>query len=194
MKRGMKKTILYGFSLFLLLCSCQPARVTPRSTLPQEFTTGYQEIYGRFYDSIPYSVVALDLYSDGLELDSTHRMQGTGYNLYLSDIFVPDSLLAEGQYTSIPQDSLSSFSYAVSAYSFLLGRDYEGSPHGIYLLYIEEGKLQNIQVLDSGLFVVRDTTNGLTNVQFTLYYTNAENRVNTYEAHFQGALIPWPKQ
>ena len=58
--------------------------------MPKEYTSGWENIYGKCYDSVPYAVVALDLYSDGLELDSTHHMQGTGYNLCITDIFVPD--------------------------------------------------------------------------------------------------------
>ena len=182
--------------LFLLLggMACQPVKIIPVNELPQEFPLAYEEIYGQFYDSIPYPVVALDLYSEGLELDSTHRMQGTGYNLYVSDIFVPDSVLVPGTYTSIPKDNLNHFDFQQASYRFLPGKDYEGTPHGIYLLQIEKGQLQSIQVLDSGSFVVRDTTNGLTDLHFTFYYTNAENRVRTYEAHFQGAFIPWEKR
>ena len=172
----------------ILLASCTRTPVTPRATLPQEYESAWQEIYGHCYDSIPYAVVALDLYSQGLTLDDNHRMQGTGYNLYLSDIFVPDSLLAAGSYHSLNEDSL-----LPEPFTFLRGRSWEGTPSGMYLLYVEEGRLQNIQVLDSGSMVVRDTTNGLTDLQFTLYFTNSYGYKATYETHFQGALTPWKK-
>ena len=98
-------------------------------------------------------------------------MQGTGYNLCLSDIFVPDSLLAEGTYRS---DSVA------KVYTFLPGKDYEGIPNGAYLLEVEEGKIQQIQILDSGSFVYRHDS-----LLFTLYY----NQGKRYETSFGGPLI-----
>ena len=178
-------TTLIGLAI-LSLSSCQGFTPTPTSVLPAEYTSAWQEIYGHCYDSVPCAVVALDLYSEGLELDKkSHRMKGSGYNLYLSDIFVPDSLIEPGTYHS--DDSARPF-------TFLPGKDWEGTPSGMYLLYVKEGQLQSIQVLDSGLLVVRDTTNRLTDLQFTLYYTNAYGNKVTYSTHFQGALAPWQKQ
>ena len=187
------KKILF-IALVVLAAGCTPYKPTPYKGLPAEYTSAWQEIYGHCYDSIPYAVVALDLYSEGLALDKNHRMQGTGYNLYLSDIFVPDSLLAEGNYRSIPRDSLSSFTFHLSPYTFLPGRDWDGTPTGMYLLRIEEGKLQSIQLLDSGRMVVRDTTDHLTDLQFTLYYRNTYGNKATYTTHFQGTLSPWQKK
>ena len=178
------KKILY-IALALLATACTRYNPTPRTVMPTDFTSAWQEIYGHCYDSIPYAVVALDLYSEGLELDKNHRMQGTGYNLYLSDIFVPDSLLAAGSYRSDNSGKV---------YTFLPGRDYEGTPTGMYLLRIEDSKLQSIQVLDSGLMEVKDTTNSLIELQFTLYYRNAYGNKATYKTHFQGALQPWLKK
>lgn len=182
---------LFGMLGLISLSSCQPDTPTYRRGLPQEYTLVYEEIYGRCYDSIPYCVVALDVYSDGLTLDKDHRIKGTGYNLYLSDIFVPkregaDSLrLASGSYHS---------DTTAAPFTFLPGRDYEGTPHGMYLLNIEEDHIKSIQVIDSGYVEVRDTTNALTDLQFTLYYRNSYGSRSTYKCHFQGELIPWGKQ
>lgn len=182
--------IIY-YSLFILLCSCNPYRPSTYRGMPKEYTSVWEERYGRCYDSVPHCIVALDLYSEGLELDTAaRRMQGTGYNLYLSDIILPDRTgddslrLAPGDYHSAT---------TAEPFTFLPGRDYEGTPHGIYLLYVEEGKLQSIQVLDSGYLTVKDTTNGLTDLQFTLYYKNAYGSRATYRPHFQGAL-QWQKK
>ena len=174
-----KQIILVGLLAFVIASCTQHASSVYRG-FPQKYNLAYQEIYGHCYDSIPYSVVALDLYSEGLELDKDHRMKGTGYNLYLSDIFVPDSLLEEGSYHS---------DTTAQPFSFLPGRDYEGTPHGMYLLNIEEGKLQSIQVLDSGSFIYRNDS-----LLFTLYYHTGYGYKYTYTTHFQGALIPWVKQ
>lgn len=174
------------------MASCTRYTPSPRRGIPSEYTLAYQEIYGHCYDSIDYAVVALDLYSDSLTLDKDHRMKGTGYNLYISDIFVPDSLLETGEYHSLP---ISRQNPAISPqpYTFLPGRDWDGTPTGIYLLYVEKDQLQSIQLLDSGRFVVRDTTNGLIDLQFTFYYKNVYGSKATYTTHFQGDLSPWRK-
>ena len=107
--------------------------------------------------------------------------------LYLSDIFVAtgsDSLLA-GTYRS---------DTTALPYTCLPGRDYEGTPGGLYLLYVENGKMQYYRTMDSCTFVVRDTTNHLKDLQLTLYYRNEYNANVTYETHFQGVLQPWVKK
>ena len=183
----MKKIFIIHYSLFIIAAvfsSCKP--VTPSYSsggFPKQYNLCYQEIYGHCYDSVPYAVVALDLYSDGLTLNDDHRIQGTGYNLYLSDIFVPDSLLAEGEY-----QSLSSLASRLSPFTFLPGRDFEGTPHGIYLLDIEENQIARIQVLDSGSFAYRNDS-----LIFTLYYRNTYGSRSTYKCTFHGELIPWQK-
>ena len=171
--------------------ACRNSQPSGYRGMPKEYNLCYEEIYGRCYDSIPYAVVALDLYSEGLELDEEHHMRGTGYNLYISDIFVPerttaDSLkLAVGEYKSDTTGE---------PFTFLPGRNWEGTPSGMYLLNIENDLLLHIQVLDSGYMTVRDTTNGLKDVKFTLYYKNTYGYRATYETHFQGAFIPWQKK
>ena len=180
----MRKHIFILLCLTSLLClpGCKRKPYQPIYPFPTEYTSAYQEIHGHCYDSIPFAVVSLDLYSEGLELDDDHRMKGSGYNLYISDIFVPDSLLAAGTYCT---------DTSAQAFTFLPGRNFDGTPFGMYLLRIEEGKLISIQLLDSGRFAVRDTTNNLIDLQFTLYYQNSYNYTATYETHFQGLLTPW---
>ena len=186
----MRHIIHYtSFIIALVLCACNHTQPEEQSTLPQEYTSAWEVRYGVCYDSVPYAVVALDLYSDGLTLDTAaEHMTGTGYNLYLSDIFVPGYVLADGEYKSITNHQS-----PITPFTFLPGKDYEGTPHGMYLLYVAEGKLQSIQVLDSGYLTVKDTTNGLTDLQFTLYYKNAYGSRATYRPHFQGAL-QWQKK
>ena len=166
----------------LLACSCQHFTPSGYQPLAREYALAYQKAYGHFYDSIPYGVVCLDLYSDGLSLDENNKITGTGYNLCLTDIFVPDSLLEPGTYHSAT---------SAQAFTMLPGRDYEGTPNGIYLLAIEEGKIQSIQLIDSGYVEVRDTTNAMTDLQFTLYYRNSYGGRATYKTHFQGDFEPW---
>lgn len=184
------KDTKYIFSLLALAAAffsaCTPTQPSYYRGLPKEYNLAYQQIYGHCYDSVPYAVVGLDIYSEGLKLDKNRRMKGTGYNLCITDIFVPDSLLAEGEYRSLnTQHSTRN----IQPYTFLPGRDYEGTPHGMYLLYVEENKLQTIQLLDSGTFVYRNDS-----LLFTLYYRNTYGYKATYTCSFNGALIPWVKQ
>ena len=183
---------LLGLVGLLGLYSCKPYSPTPYKGLPKEYILAWEEIYGHAYDSVPYPVVALDLYSKGLELDADHRMRGTGYNLYISDIFVPEShgtdtlRLVPGKYhserTALP-------------FTFLPGKDWDGQPTGMYVLYVENGKLQSITMLDSGYIVVKDTMSSyVKDLEFTLYYKNVYGSRATYKPHFQGALNPWEKR
>ena len=180
---GLTAAAVTLLAVLTVLVSCRPSTPTYRNAMPKEYTQAYEQIYGHCYDSVPYAVVALDLYSDGLTLNDDHRIQGTGYNLYLSDIFVPDSLLAEGEY-----QSLSPLASRLSPFTFLPGRDFEGTPHGIYLLDIEENQIARIQVLDSGSFAYRNDS-----LIFTLYYRNTYGSRSTYKCTFHGELIPWQK-
>lgn len=159
---------------------CKPINPSTYRGLPKEYTTAYQQIYGHCYDSIPYAVVSLDIYSDGLELNEDKKIKGTGYNLCITDIFVPDSLLEEGFYRS--DDSAQPF-------TFLPGMDFEGTPHGMYILNIENDQLIQIQRLDSGSFIYRNDS-----LLFTLYYKNIYGSKTTYICSYHGALIPWLKR
>lgn len=173
--------------LCLLLVACTPNKPSSYRGLPQQYTTAYEQIYGHCYDSVPYAVVGLDIYSDGLTLDEERRIKGTGYNLCITDIFVPDSLLDEGTYRSLPYTEQGIAD--PQPFTFLPGRDFEGYPHGMYILNIEEDKVLSIQVLDSGSFVYRNDSLAL-----TLYFRNTYGSRVTYNCYFTGPLLPWLKQ
>lgn len=173
------------------LYSCRQRTPYVYRGLPKEYTLGWENQYGQCYDSVPYDVVAVDLYSEGLTLNEQHVIQGSGYNLFLSDIFV-DSTATSG--TSQLLAGTYHSATTATPYTFLPGKDYEGDPHGMYILQIEENKVVGIQVIDSGYMVVTDTTNGFKDLQFTLYYQNSYGYTTTYTTHFQGILTPWAKQ
>lgn len=181
----MKKHYILLGAMALIMMACQSTGSgSYRGGLPREYSTAYLQSHGQCYDSVPYNVFSLDLYSDMLDIDdSTKVMKGTGYNLFLSDIFVDGTKLEPGTYRS---------STSAEPGTFLPGRDYEGTPHGLYLLYVEEDKLQSIQILDSGTMVVKDTTNNLIDLQFTLYFRNSYGGRSTYKTHFQGDFSPQP--
>lgn len=160
---------------------CKPINPSTYRGLPKTYSTAYQQIYGHCYDSLPnVAVVGLDIYSEGLELNENKKIKGTGYNLCLTDIFVPDSLLEAGEYKS---DNTG------EAFTFLPGRDFEGTPHGMYILNIENDQLIQIQRLDSGSFIYRNDS-----LLFTLYYKNIYGSKATYKCSFHGTLIPWLKR
>lgn len=173
--------------LCLLLVACTPNKPSSYRGLPQQYTTAYEQIYGHCYDAVPYAVVGLDIYSDGLTLDEERRIKGTGYNLCITDIFVSDSLLEEGEYRSLPYTEQGIAD--PQPFTFLPGRDFEGYPHGMYILNIEEDKVLSIQVLDSGSFVYRNDSLAL-----TLYFRNTYGSRVTYNCYFTGPLLPWLKQ
>ncbi len=173
--------------LCLLLVACTPNKPSSYRGLPQQYTTAYEQIYGHCYDSVSCAVVGLDIYSDGLTLDEERRIKGTGYNLCITDIFVPDSLLEEGTYRSLPYTEQGIAN--PQPFTFLPGRDFEGYPHGMYILNIEEDKVLSIQVLDSGSFVYRNDSLAL-----TLYFRNTYGSRVTYNCYFTGPLLPWLKQ
>ena len=163
--------------------ACRPAP-SPYRGLPSVYTTAYQHIHGQCYDSIPYAVVSLDLFSQGLDLNEDKMIVGTGYNLFFSDIFVPDSLLEEGEYTAITNDQS-----PVTDHSFLAGKSFEGYPTGAYILNIENGHVKQIQLIDSGNISYRNDS-----LLFTLYYKNIYGGKATYRCSFCGPLMPWQKQ
>lgn len=173
--------------LCLLLVACTPNKPSSYRGLPQQYTTAYEQIYGHCYDSVSCAVVGLDIYSDGLTLDEERRIKGTGYNLCITDIFVPDSLLEEGTYRSLPYTEQGIAN--PQPFTFLPGRDFEGYQHGMYILNIEEDKVLSIQVLDSGSFVYRNDSLAL-----TLYFRNTYGSRVTYNCYFTGPLLPWLKQ
>lgn len=173
--------ILYIW-IILGMIACRPAPSAYRG-LPATYATAYEQIHGHCYDSVPYAVISLDLYSAGLELNKDKRIVGTGYNLFLSDIFVPDSLLETGEYGSLPQSA------DPIPFSFMPGRDFEGYPIGTYILNIEEDQVKSIQLVDSGSFAYRNDS-----LLFTLYYRNTYGGKATYRCSFHGPLIPWEKQ
>lgn len=168
------------FFIIYLLCVCalmacrETKRQEPAQQYATEFTSCYVEQYGKVYDSVPHNVFALDLYSDGLSLDSTRRIVGTGTNLYISDIFLADSLLAVGAYHS---------DTTAVTHTFLPGQDFEGTPTGIYLFSVVESANAGVQVVDSGRFEVSLTPDSLYNMHFMLYYGK-----QTYEGRFEGTL------
>lgn len=176
----MRYKILIFTILAGMICACRPknnpVRPVRRAT---EYTLGYEKCYGQFYDSVAANVFCLDLYSEGLKLNIKGKIEGTGWNLCLSDVFSADSLLEVGDYVS---------ETTAAPYTFLPGQDYEGMPNGAYLLYIEESRVQQITVLPEGGFTMTEQGD-TTDIRLWFTRTVSPTRVDTlYKAHYRGKL------
>lgn len=198
--RTRLRSLCLPLSFFLLLlCGCQKPAPSKPVTVASEFTACYAELYGQAYDSVSQDVLALDLYSEGLDLNKQGKIEGTGTNLYISDIFTDagDSpwVKSDGRLTlRAGIDSLCFRSDSLpAAGTFLPGMDFEGNPTGIYLLTIADNAVAGIQVLDSGRFVLRTSEGKKLDFQGTFYYStrssaNARPVVQTYSARFNSEL------
>jgi hypothetical protein len=170
--RDFRIILLLGICAF---CACTPNAPVKRYSF-SEFSSAYVQTHGHCYDSVKAAVISLDFYTLELLLDSANRMRGTGYNLYLSDLFVPDSLLEDGVYTA---------DTSALAFTFLPGKSFGGTPTGCYLLTIENDNLTNIMLIDSGTVTIRDTLDGIKDIRMVYYV-----RRQRYTSHFQGSLTP----
>lgn len=171
----MRKSILILFVFFL--AACHRFTYIPAQRVETEFAHCYIEKHGAYYDSIPNDVMSIDLYSAGLNLDSTDHMAGTGTNLYLSDVFVArdESLLPAGIYTADTTGNVN---------TFLPGKDFEGEPTGTYILLVADGKVGSITLCTDSTMCVRYDQDTI-DISFRLRKT--DKRI--YQAHYRGIPI-----
>lgn len=161
-----------------LLCSCRH-RVTPQ--LPAKgydtiFTMCEEDVYGAFYAAggLNSCVVALDLYSDGLTLNEQGRIEGSGTNLYFSDIFLSEGSteLYDGTYTADTTGAPE---------TFLPGTYFQSSFTGCYLLNISDGALVSYRLLDNGTLETEWQGDTL-----CLNFSCTDSRKRAYRAHYKG--------
>lgn len=144
-ERKRMKVYVY-IILAALFVACQPGNNPSRpdnTQIDSVYTVADFRIYGDYYNS-DHCVYAVDLLSEGLMYDSLWHIYGSGYNLYLSDVFVPindNKVLPTGKYA---MDSVA------REMSFLRGMNFEGSVTGTYLLQIEEDRIQRIVLFTTG--------------------------------------------
>lgn len=167
-------TSLIVLSVLALMTACRPPET--HTTTEKVFSSCYVTYYGHCYDSLPnVSVLMLDFYTSGLTLDSTGHMQGSGQNLCLTDVFVPDSLLESGDYVA---------GYSGDVFTFLSGQNHDGMPHGTYLLDRVEGMGYTTQVFDSAQFTVTKSADDIYDIRFVGYIQR-----QLYRATFTGPLL-----
>lgn len=164
--------------LLLLVASCNPINNPNTPTKPviadSVFVCADFRKYGDYYKT-GYQVYAIDLLSQGLEYDSLFHIQGSGYNLFLSDIFTTSKSLPAGHYQmdSVAKDM-----------TFLRGMDFEGSITGTYLLQISENKIQRITLFTGGSMDVAYLEDEIL-LDFKLYTADS----TLYHATYQGPAM-----
>lgn len=179
-------------SVFFYSCNNGINEPTNNVTLRQPFTNGYSVYYGTYYDylGIDAHVFELDLYTEGLGLDSTGQYVGTGQNLYMTDIFSigSDSLLAEGNYTI---DTL----YQYTAGSILGGESYGGIPGGAQLINVSSTGI-SYDYIKSGTMEVKYRNDSVL-IAFKLQTqqgTQIENQYNSKLPQFNMSKTEGAKQ
>ena len=180
----MKTKLL--FFIPLLLMGCQPQTNRPeQATYAKDMHTAYLQYFGAYYapEGLPQVVCALDCYSDGLKLNKKGVMEGSGTNLYISDIF-----LSAEQASSLGATMLPVGEYAADTsgnpMTFLPGQVFEGQITGAYLLHIEDDQLVTYTILPSGQLQVRyegDTA--------VVHMEAVTAQKQAYTADFRGVMV-----
>lgn len=176
----MKHSACYLPFLLLagLLVGCRPHYNTPseKSLYASDMRKAYLQYYGTYYaeEGLPQKVYALDCYSEGLRLNLQGRIEGSGTNLYISDLFADPSLegLPAGTYTSDTTGA---------PLTFLPGTAYEDQFSGAYLLSIEDGHLMAYTLLPQGTLTV--SYEGDTAV---LHFEGTTSQKTAYKADYRG--------
>ena len=164
--------------LLLLVASCNPINNPNTPTKPviadSVFVCADFRKYGDYYKT-GHQVYAIDLLSQGLEYDSLFHIQGSGYNLFLSDIFTTSKSLPAGHYQmdSVAKDM-----------TFLRGMDFEGSITGTYLLQISQNKIQRLTLFTGGSMDVEYLEDEI-RLDFKLYTADS----TLYHATYQGPAM-----
>lgn len=174
----MKRVLFLIVIVAVLFSACKKkgGNTPAQNVLPKEYTTAIVQNYGSFYkdEGFEYQVFTLDLYSKGISFDSLGYLHGSGYNLYFSDIFLPEkSMLLDTVYTidSIPKIA-----------TFLKGMDFEGNYTGAYLLSIVDGQLDGISLVTDGSFAI-ETANDSILMSFNVVVGEKTKYAATYKGN-----------
>ena len=174
------------FFLPLLLMGCLPQTNRPEAaTYAKDMHTTYLQYFGAYYaqEGLPQVVCALDCYSDGLKLTMKGVIEGSGTNLYVSDIFLPAEFASSPGATMLPEGEYVADSSGLPM-TFLPGKAFEGQITGAYLLRIEDDQLVNYTILPSGQLQVRydgDTV--------VLHLEAVTAQKQAYTADFRGVMV-----
>lgn len=163
--------------LLLLVSACQPHVNTPVDMLGQYdsvYVIADMQWHRQYYPILERQVFSIDLLSDGLTFDADYHIEGSGCNLYFSDIFLPmtDSLLPDGRYR---MDTLP------NTQTFLPYMQFEGGVTGCYMLDIKENQIQRIIGFTAGEFEITTLGEDI-RMDISLYLPDSTR----YHAIYQG--------
>ena len=169
-----------------MLTSCRtPVSPIHYQTEDSILTSGRLEYYGAYYEQegIDYDVISLDLYSSGLGLNKDGKMEGTGTNLYISDIFVPPAtLIANNAQSVLPEGTYTCDSTARQMH-FLRGLNYDENYGGSYVLLKGETNYSVKLITDGQMTVTYHSDTLIIDGQATL-----EGRREPYAFHYRNIL------
>lgn len=174
------KNILYIVLLALAMVSCNHYTPSPgsHSTLDTVLVHGYVTDNGAYYEKegINLNVLSVDLYSETINFDKNGRIQGTGTNLYLSDLFL------EPGATTIPNGTIICDT-AVREMHCLPGMNYDGKISGAYLLLVGEDSYAVTLVTGGTIDVSHKGDTTIMDTNLTLEHGK------TYRGHYRGVLM-----
>lgn len=180
MKRLAYILPLLAVACFLhVSCTTTPSH-TPVAQTQYDSIFNYclEKMHGAYYNNagLPNQVVALDFYSEGLELTQKYGIIGTGTNLFFSDVFLSpkDSVLQDGEYAS---------GILGEERTFLPGEYFEGNFTGAYLLLIADDKLQKYDLIREGTLSVSQAGS-----QTTISFSGTLFNGRPYHATYTGKL------
>lgn len=179
------KRINYLLILLLLITSCRPNSGNRPEV--ENVLSMYDSVYvvadiqyhQHYYPNLDCEVYSIDLLSDGLSFDSAYQIVGSGMNLYISDVFLPDSCttLQEGVYQ---------MDTTAQPYTFLPYMHFEGSVTGCYMLDIRESQMNRIIGFSDGRMEIRWLDNDDIQMDILLYLPDSSR----YHASYQGPALP----
>ncbi len=178
------KHLTHILPLIVLAClmhvSCTKPSHIPVAQTQYDSIFNYclEKMHGAYYkpSGLPNQVVALDLYSEGLELTQKYGIIGTGTNLFFSDVFLSplDSVLTDGDYEA---------GNLGEEHTFLPGEYFEGNFTGAYLLLIADDKLQQYDLIREGTLHVSHVGE-----QTTISFSGTLFNGRPYQASYTGKL------
>lgn len=173
------KIFNYILPILIALSACQPKNSPSwnnQKQIDSLFVVADIQMHEQYYPLLDQQVFSIDLLSQGLSFDSANHIVGTGYNLYISDIFLPltDTCLQAGLYR---MDS------TARAYTFLPYMNFEGEITGCYLLDIQNNNLTRILGFTTGEMQVEYVGKDL-RLDLMLYTADSTR----YHAMYQGPV------
>ena len=172
-------TIITTIGIVMLLAMACGSNPPAQSPFSKKLDKGYATYYGDYYaaEGLDAHLLSLDIYSPTITIDSAGRIGGTGTNVYLSDIFIPNDeiFMRRGEYKC---------DTTYKPFTFLAGMEYEGHYSGAYLLSIKENGY-SVTLVKIGTMTVSYVSDS-TIIDFELLLDNTEH--TTYKGQYRGVL------